>query len=340
MPKNKPYQFVPHLLFVMAVLHMAAPGVASPQIPAQGDAQEDARAIGDTAFTVNTSRPASTVRRPVAVIRRTYRRVTPPLLKTTPRPVTGRTGNSQPPTGGKVGTAKPTAPATALVSVGDAEIGVTVWRLRRAGANEQGVRLLDISAPDGGWVPERVAAESPLAEGDRVRLSVQTPRDGYLYIFDRERYADGSFGEPYLIFPLAITLQGDNRVRAGVVIEIPAQTDPTPYFTLRRSTTTQTGEALTMIVTSKPLPGVPLERRPVRFDKAQLAAWLDRWAAQFERFEMEGGAGLTYTAAEKEAGANRNRQLTLDEPTPQTIYRLAPLAGSPLLINVTLPIRR
>jgi hypothetical protein len=214
-----------------------------------------------------------------------------------------------------------------------------MWRLRQARAKEQGARLLDISAPDGAWVPERVAAESPLAEGERVRLSVQTPRDGYLYIFDREQYADGTFSDPYLIFPLSITRQGDNRVRAGAVVEIPAQTDPTPYFTLRPSSAAQTGEVLTIIVTSKPLAGFPLEARPVRFDGQQIAAWLKQWGAAFEKYEMEGGAGQTYTAAEKEAGADKDRLLTVDEPKPQTIYRLAPLADNPLLINVTLPLR-
>lgn len=337
MPKNKPYNFILRMLLVIATLTTAASGVAYAQGQTQADAEQDSRAIGDTAFTVNTKRPSSNVRQQ-ATARRTYRRVTPPLSKTTPRMEMAQTGKPQN-IKGKV-TIKMPAPVVELVSVGDAEIGVTVWRLRRAKAQEQGARLLDISDPNEQWVPERVAAESPLAEGDRVRLSVQTPRNGHLYIFDREQYADGTLGDPYLIFPLAVTRQGDNRVRAGVVVEMPSQTDPTPYFTLRRSRETQTGEVLTLIITSEPLPGVPLERRPVRFDKNQIAAWLAQWSAPSERYEMEGGAGAPYTEAEKAAGANRDRQLTIDEPTPQTIYRLAPLLGNPLLINVTLHIRR
>ncbi|HEX8634895.1 MAG TPA: DUF4384 domain-containing protein [Pyrinomonadaceae bacterium] len=339
MSKNKPHRFSLNMVLVAVALIAASAVVASAQKPTMAaDAEQDSRSIGDTAFTVNTRRPAAKVKR-AAAARRTYQRVTPPLRKTTPRPETA--GRRKPQNNkSKAGTLKTPAAVAGLVAVGDAEIGVTVWRLRRAGATEPGARLLDISAPDVQWVPERVAAESPLAEGDRVRLSVQTPRSGYLYIFDRELYADGTLGDPYLIFPLAITSQGDNRVRAGVVIEVPSQTDPTPYFTLRRSRETQTGELLTLIVTSEPLPGVPLERRPVRFAKNQLAAWLSQWSAPSERYELEGGAGARYTEAEKEAGASRARQLTIDEPTPQTIYRLAPLPGNPLLVNVTLRMRR
>src|SRR6185503_7828462 len=82
------------------------------------------------------------------------------------------------------------------------EIGVTVWRLRPSRESDQGGRVL---VHDGlkqtQYTPERIEAGTPLNVGDRVRITVESPRPGFLYIVDREQYADGSFGEPMLIFP-------------------------------------------------------------------------------------------------------------------------------------------
>ena len=52
----------------------------------------------------------------------------------------------------------------------------------------------------------------------------------YLYVIDREQYADGTQGEPYLIFPTTRTRGGDNSVKAGRVMEIPSQDDNPPYL--------------------------------------------------------------------------------------------------------------
>lgn len=51
---------------------------------------------------------------------------------------------------------------------------------------------------------------------------------------------------------------------------------------------------------------------------------------------MAGGAGKTWTKAEQEAGAYATRQLTQDDPGPQTIYRVAVKPGAPMLVKVGL----
>jgi hypothetical protein len=81
------------------------------------------------------------------------------------------------------------------------------------------------------YTPERIEAATPLNVGDRVRITVESPRSGFLYIIDREQYIDGSFGEPMLIFPTLKTRGGDNRVMPGKLIDIPAQEDQYSYFT-------------------------------------------------------------------------------------------------------------
>jgi hypothetical protein len=66
--------------------------------------------------------------------------------------------------------------------------------------------------------------------GDLVRLTVESPHEGYLYVIDRETYGDGSLGEPMLIFLTARTRDRANRVSAGRLIDIPSWTDRAPYF--------------------------------------------------------------------------------------------------------------
>ena len=61
------------------------------------------------------------------------------------------------------------------------------------------------------------------------------------------------------------------------------------------------------------------------------------WGGQSERFEMEGGAGETWTKQEQQASARQGtRQLTRDDPAPQTIYRISGKPGDPLLITISL----
>ena len=70
------------------------------------------------------------------------------------------------------------------------------------------------------WTPERIEADTPLKVSERVRITVESPRAGYLYVVDREQYADGSLGDAYLIFPTTRTRDGDNKVRPGKLIDI------------------------------------------------------------------------------------------------------------------------
>ncbi len=52
---------------------------------------------------------------------------------------------------------------------------------------------------------------------------------------------------------------------------------------------------------------------------------------------MEGGAGRSWTKAEMEASSRgSSRLLTQEEPTPQTIYRLAGKGKTTLLVTVPL----
>ena len=129
------------------------------------------------------------------------------------------------------------------------ELGLTIWRLWPFQTADRGARLLVM---DGGqtsqWIPERIEVDQPLALGERVRISIESPRPGYLYVIDREQYADGTMGVPYLIFPTTRTRAGNNLVKPGMLIDIPGQDDLPPYFTLNSMNPKYAGEMLTIMV--------------------------------------------------------------------------------------------
>src|SRR5262249_18472087 len=224
------------------------------------------------------------------------------------------------------------------------------WRLRPSTAADQiAVREFIHESPGNAAAatsqsvtPERVEAEMPFKEGERARIGIETPRTGYLYVINRARYAGGTSGNPYLIFPTMRIGGGDCRVKAGHVIEIPARTDTPPYLTLRRSKSPQgakeVSEEFIGVVTSLPLSDVKTGADRYELNKKQLARWEQQWAAKSERWELIDGAGKPYTKTEKEA-AEGTRELAQGDPFPQTIYSVAARPDRPIMVRVRLPIR-
>ncbi len=224
----------------------------------------------------------------------------------------------------------------------DTVIGVTLWRLRPSRPADRGERIITHDGPDSvEWLPERVSSGGRLSEGDRIRVSIEAARSGYLYVVNQEQYADGSKGEPYLIFPTARTRGGDNSVKAGRVVEIPSQDDSPPYFTLKRTRSDQVGENVIVLVTPTLIEGLAITDKAQRLPDETLASWEKLWGAQGGRLEMENGDGKPWTRQEKEAGADGTRSLQADAPAPQTIY-YRPGASStvPVLVKVELQYAR
>jgi hypothetical protein len=232
------------------------------------------------------------------------------------------------------------AAATATAVPGEM-VGITVWRLRRSQASDSGDARLLVQETENQrtesveWTPERVEAETPFAAGDRVRLSIESPRAGYLYVVDRELYADGTTSDPYLIFPTQRMRDGDNTVRAGKVIELPDKN----AFKLTPLRADYQGERLTILVTSEPLPQLTVPANAERLDPALVAGWETQWAAAAERLELVGGAGRASTGVERDAAAT-GRLLTQDDELPQTLYRVLSAPGSPVVISVPLRIAK
>jgi hypothetical protein len=269
-------------------------------VPALGAAQDDAtRSIVPEAFI--KARPAAPATTSGGA---TYRRVTP--------------GRPQP-------------PKTQV-----AEIGLTIWKLRPAVAGDTARLLVQEPQASTEWTPQRVNVGTPLGLGDRVRLTVESPRAGFLYVVDRERYADGTTGEPYLIFPTSRTRGGDNRVVPGRLIEVPAQTDGPPYFTVQASRPDQVAEVITVIVTREPIGDVTPGAAPLLLKKEMVAGWEKRGGTLFEQLEMVGGVGQAWSAAEQRAGADATRLLTQQDPPPQTLFRVVTVEPAIIAAQFTL----
>jgi hypothetical protein len=222
---------------------------------------------------------------------------------------------------------------------GGRQVGVTIWRLRPAtGKDVAPARILvQEESQTQEWIPERVSSTSRLKPGDKVRLSIESPEPGYLYVIDREQYANGERGEPYLIFPTTRTHEGNNALTAGRLIDIPGQDDRPNFFSLRRSRIDQTGEELTVLLTDKPLPEIEIGPKALRLSEAQVAEWEKKWEmAKPSVFELAGGTGQPWTRAEQMAAAGRTRVLTQEDPAPQTVYRVAVKPGEPILVKLRL----
>ncbi len=205
----------------------------------------------------------------------------------------------------------PTRPAPAApMPAAQQFLGVSLWRVTPAPSG----------AASSEFAAQAIAAGQTLAEGTTVRISFESSRSGYLYVIDREEFADGSLGEPVLLFPTLRLRGGDNRVSAGRVVEVPDQRDTPPHFTLRRGRPDHVGERVTALVSDEPLPDVRVGEGPLVLDASQVAAWEKRAASAAERYDLP--EARAYSSAEREAGGAQSRALVHTDPLPQSLFKL------------------
>ena len=229
--------------------------------------------------------------------------------------------------------------AGASAPAGDGTVvGVTLWRMRDPKPSDgTGTRLLVLEGDRSRkQTPERVDSSMPLGNGDEVRLTVEVPSTGYLYVIDRERYADGKMSDPYLIYPNEQTRQGDNVVAPGRLVEIPDRRDRINVFTIRPTRPDQTAEVLSLLVSPEPIPHLKAGHDPLKLDAALYAGWEKKWAVKAEIAELVGGAGKSITEKENKVGAT----LTKDDPLPQTLYHVGVKPGSAVLLEIPLQLKK
>jgi len=222
---------------------------------------------------------------------------------------------------------------------GEDVLGITLWRLRPSKSSDDNeVRLFKHKKDNTQileWTPERISVDTPLVAGQRIRLSIEAARTGYLYVINRELFADGKLGDPYLIFPTSDLHGGDNQVSVGRVIDIPSLDDEPYYFTLDPDHPGLAGEVLSVMVTPQPLTEIKIGDEAVKLSKDDVEAWEKSFGAKVGRLELENSFGKPWTKEERDA--SKGQTLKRDSPAPQTLY-YRPLAkpGESLMVSVRL----
>jgi hypothetical protein len=189
-----------------------------------------------------------------------------------------------------------------------------------------------------------VEAETSLRKGAHVRITIESPRSGFLYVLNREEHRGRRLSKALLIFPTKRIRGGHNAVTAGRAIEIPALEDQPPYFTLKSADkemeSEYVGEVLNVMVTPQPLKELTIGRTALKLSEQQVRAWELRWGAKSTYYSMKGGVGKPMTRAERQAGASVQRLLTHEEPTPQTLYVVSTKPGAPFMVTVPVRVAR
>jgi eukaryotic-like serine/threonine-protein kinase len=223
-----------------------------------------------------------------------------------------------------------------------ATIGFTVWRARPA-TTRDGADAARETIDSQEMASERIA--ETIADGDRIYLGIESltgeflpDKGGYLYVINREQYADGTFGRARLIFPTLLTYKGNNRVKPGQPIVLPETNRP---FVIRRSSPAQVAESYTVILSpwKFQLPE-PLGNKAMELPDNLLASWEKQYGGQTFRATLRNGVGQTRTKREQAIGSRATidtaEPLTHSEPLPQTSYRNAVKIGNPAMATVAL----
>ncbi len=250
---------------------------------------------------------------------------------------------------------KAPAPKPANTPAKITTVGVTVWKMRPPRPSEKGV-LLPVKINEttmANWLAERVGANAVFKKADKVRLAIESSGNGYLYIFDREIYSDGTFGEPKLTFPES--LNQDNSVSPGMLADIPDQSQRLPYFSMNSDDPKYRGELLTVVIAPRPWVNIRLNEDGYMTNAddlldlefgadVEIFGRTDNADSIFSKTESEAACGAKARQLERDKMPNRpcgvkSRQLTRDEPLPQSIYSVKSFTGQPAVAFVRLAVQ-
>ena len=223
-------------------------------------------------------------------------------------------------------------------------LGVTIWRLSPSQCQIQNCPVPNSAANASRGLVDtatRIEDNTPLNNGERVRIGLESlSRNGYIYIIDREKFADGSLGEGFLIFPTTKINSGNNWAVPGLQIHLP-RSDGCFCVKSRNTQKVLVADVLTVIVSPTPL----LPTRDIGVDAIPLpvglAGFLDR-AEKEKTFRamLRGGGGLAQSAEEQSAGSkglfDTAPVLTQNDLPPQTFYQSLVPVGKAAVFSFSL----
>lgn len=185
--------------------------------------------------------------------------------------------------------------------------------------------------------PVRVDPTRTFHAGDRIRISLETNTDSYLYVFHTENN-----GEPQMLYPNARLDEGDNFVEAHVPYEFPWSGEA-PENRWLVFDNNPANERLYIVLAREPLPGVPTGEQLMAYcrDKGRTCTWrpaTDLWSRV--RVNAEGKVivdskattyGQKQTASERDA-TTRGLGLAPTSPEP-SIVRMNASSNAGVLIT-------
>src|SRR5262249_2365071 len=141
------------------------------------------------------------------------------------------------------------------------------------------------------------------------------------------------------IYPNRQTRPGDNVVAPGRLLEFPDRRGGANSLTVDAKPGRGGGGRL-LLGGPGPGSGVEIGDHPVKLGSSAFAGWKKKWAVAAERFELAGGHGLAITEKENQAGGQKGVAVTQDDPLPQSLYRVPVKAGSGMLLEIPLRLRK
>jgi hypothetical protein len=179
----------------------------------------------------------------------------------------------------------------------------------------------------------RVDPSRVFRAGDRIRLSLETNTDGYLYIFHTENN-----GEPQMLYPDMRLERGDNRIDAHVPYEIPWNEPGVENWF--RFDANPANERLYIVVTRQPLPGIPTGQALVDYCGQNRCPWrppVGVWAQVKLNAQGKVGVVKSQSYGQKQSQTEQvavTRGLGLDQSAPEpSVIRMNVSSNAPVLVT-------
>jgi hypothetical protein len=251
-----------------------------------------------------------------------------------------------------------------------AEIGLTLWKFRSSEPADDVKGFVTVQSSGTAparrveMTPVRVESTAAIRIGEYVRLTIEAPRSGRLYLIGRDRGPRGYIGPPIQLFPQRPG--DDNAVAAGKPVSVPTWNSAgESYFTLSKAEGQDSMEVIVIITPEDlsraassalganlkvqtislgmtPAEIARLERdglSPVTevyaLDDAQVDRLVAEWSVVPVWLDRQDGLGAAYTRRELDASLNSGASLSQDDPPPQTIVRFAPRGSAPWLVKLS-----
>lgn len=245
--------------------------------------------------------------------------------------------------------------ANTSASLEGVSLGFTFWILKDADANddsqvaEVATRITKVksgnkikeNAQSIKVVPRRASSNTQFSNGDWLRISLDLPVNGHIYIFNREKYIDGTLGVPYLIFPREEDRGKSDKATIGKLLFLPNEPD---YFEIEESGESKKEkleEVYYVLVSPVLLQDITLlktnEPEPISLE---IFNKYEKFSAPLLKFESQSEVNKAITKVEKLSNTQSNESLAEDDPLPQTIYHIKKLPEDPIFFSISAGIKR